>query len=327
MTLPLSRRHAIGGAAALGVTALHAPAAGQADWPNRTVRLIVGFTAGSATDITARLFAQRFGEAWGQPVVVENVAGNAGAIGFDRVAKSPPDGYTLMWAANAALTILPSLQRLPYDPLKDLMPIGIMLSMPSVVLVNNDLPVRSIAELIAHARANPGKLSYGTPGVGTPQHITGEMLCHQAGIRMEHIPYRGAALADTLNGSVPIAIQNAGAAMPFVREGRLRGIGVTSLARSPNTANMPTVAEQGFPGFEALSWFGLMAPAGTAPTIGEKVRAEAMRVLADGGMRERFAALGLDTVGSTPEAMRASIAADIPKWARVIAEAGIPTMR
>jgi tripartite-type tricarboxylate transporter receptor subunit TctC len=182
-------------------------------------------------------------------------------------------------------------------------------------------------DLIARARANPGRLSYGTPGVGTPQHIVGEMLCHQAGIRMEHIPYRGANLADVLSGVVPVGIQNAGAAMPLVREGRLRCIGVTSLTRSPNAPDLPTVAEQGFPGFEALSWFGLMAPAGTPQAITRKVHAEAMKVLADGEMRARFASLGLDVVGNSPEDMRATIAADIPKWARVIADAGIPTAR
>jgi tripartite-type tricarboxylate transporter receptor subunit TctC len=321
----LSRRHVLAGAAA--ATALHRPALAQDEWPSRPVRLVVGFTAGSSTDVTARLFAQRFGEAWGQPVVVENVAGNSGAIGIDRVAKAAPDGYTLMWGANAALTILPSLQRLPYDPLKDLAPIGITLSMPSVVLVNNDLPVRSIQELVAHARANPGKLSYGTPGVGTPQHITGDMLCHQAGIRMEHIPYRGAALADTLSGTVPVGIQNAGAAMPLVRDGRLRCIGVTSLTRSPNAPDLPTVAEQGFPGFEATSWFGLLAPNGTAPAITRKVHGAAQTVLADPEIRAKIAALNLDIVGGNAEEMRATIARDIPKWEKVIKDAGIETRR
>jgi tripartite-type tricarboxylate transporter receptor subunit TctC len=325
MTLACARRRLLAG----GIAALAAPGAlrAQGEWPVRPVRLVVGFTAGSATDVTARIFAQRFADAWGQPVVVENVAGNAGAIGVDRVAKAPPDGYTLMWGANAALTILPSLQRLPFDPLQDLISIGITLSMPSVILVNNDLPIRSIAELVAHARANPGKLSYGTPGVGTPQHITGEMLCHQAGIRMEHIPYRGAALADTISGAVPVGIQNAGAAMPIVRDGRLRCIGVTSLTRSPNLQDFPTVAEQGFPDFEALSWFGLMAPKGTAPAIAQKVHAEAQRILADPEARARFASLGLDIVGSSGEEMRATIARDIPKWADVIRQAGIETQR
>lgn len=324
MTITWARRSLLAGGAALAATR---GAGAQAEWPARPVRLIVGFTAGSSTDVTARIFAQRFSEAWGQPVVVENVAGNAGAIGIDRVAKSVPDGYTLMWGANAALTILPSLQRLPFDPLKDLISIGITLSMPSVILVNNDMPIRSIPELVAHAKANPGKLSYGTPGVGTPQHITGEMLCHQAGIRMEHIPYRGAALADTLSGVVPVGIQNAGAAMPLVRDGRLRCIGVTSLTRSPNAAELPTVAEQGFPGFEATSWFGLLAPNGTAPAITQKVHAEALRILADPDARARFANLGLDIVGGTGEEMRATIARDIPKWAQVIKDAGIETQR
>src|SRR5476649_1649657 len=153
------------------------PLAAQTKWPEKPVRLVVGFTAGSATDVTGRMFAQKFSEAWGQPVVVENVSGNSGAIGTDKVAKAPPDGYTLMWSGNAAITILPSLQALPFDPLKDFAPISIALSMPSVIAVNNDLPVKTLADLIAYAKANPGKLSYGTPGVGTPQHVAGELFC------------------------------------------------------------------------------------------------------------------------------------------------------
>lgn len=179
-------------------------AAAQTHWPDKPVRLIVGFTAGSATDVTARLFAQKFTEAWSQPVVVENIAGNSGAIGTDRVAKAAPDGYTLMWSGNAAITILPSLQTLPFDPLRDFAPISIALSMPSIFAVNNDVPVKSIPDLIALAKAQPGKLSYGTPGVGTPQHVAGELFAHLAGIKMEHVPYRGAMLADTLSGVVPV---------------------------------------------------------------------------------------------------------------------------
>lgn len=325
MRFALSRRGLL--AAALVPAAGAARAQAPAPWPSRPVRLVVGFTAGSSTDVTARLFAQRFTEYWGQPVVVENIAGNSGAIGVDRVAKSPPDGYTLMWGANAALTILPSLQALPFDPLKDLVSIGLTLAMPSLILVNKDVPIRTVQELVAHAKANPGRLSYGTPGAGTPQHITGEMLCHQAGIRMEHIPYRGANLADVISGVVPIGIQNAGAAMPIVRDGGLRCIGVTALERSANAPDLPTVAEQGFPGFEALSWFGLMAPAGTPPAITARVHADAQRVLADPEMRAKFGSLGLDPVGGPPERMRETIARDIPKWAKVIAEAGLQQAR
>lgn len=330
MNLPLSRRRlTVSCAAMAGVAAAVSTrrVAAQNAWPTRAVRIVVGFTAGSATDVTARLFAQKFSEAWGQPVVVENIPGNSGAIGADRVAKAAPDGYTLMWAGNAAITILPSLQDLPFDPLKDLESICMTLSMASLLFVNNNLPVRSVAEFVAHAKANPGKLSYGTPGTGTPQHIAGEMLCRRAGIRMEHIPYRGANMADVLSGVVPVGIQNAGAAMPLVREGRLRCIGVTSLTRSASAPDLPTVAEQGFPDFEAVSWFGLMAPAGTPQPILAKVYAEAVKVTADEEMRKKFATLNLDVVGSTPEEMRATIARDIPKWARVIEEAGLRQRR
>ncbi|MFN7594208.1 MAG: Bug family tripartite tricarboxylate transporter substrate binding protein, partial [bacterium] len=177
MTASLLRRRVfLGGIGLVGVSA-SAGALAQTNWPDRPVRLIVGFTAGSATDVTGRIFAQRFSEAWGQPVVVENVAGNSGAIGVDRVAKSAPDGYTLMWAASAALTLLPNLQRLPFDPVKDLAPIHLAFAMPSLFVSNRDFPPRTIQELVAYARANPGKVSYGTPGVGTPQHAAGEMFC------------------------------------------------------------------------------------------------------------------------------------------------------
>ncbi len=297
--------------------------AAQTNWPEKPVKLVVGFTAGSATDVTARLFAQKFTEAWGQPVVVENIAGNSGAIGVDRVAKAAPDGYTLMWSGNAAITILPSMQALPFDPLKDLTPISTSLVMPSVFVVNNDLPVKSIADLIAYAKANPGKLSYGTPGVGTPQHIAGELFAHLAGIKMEHIPYRGANLTDVMSGVVPVGIQNAGAAMPLVRDGRVRGIAVTSLKRTASAPDLPTLAEQGFPGFEATSWFALMGPAGLPKPIVDKVRAESLKALADPELKKKIAAMGLDLVGSTPEETRAAIAADIPKWAKVIKDAGI----
>jgi len=298
-------------------------ATAQTNWPEKPVRLVVGFTAGSATDVTGRMFAQKFSEAWGQPVIVENIAGNSGAIGTDKVAKAAPDGYTLMWSGNAAITILPSLQPLPFDPLKDLAPISTTLSMPSIFFVNNDLPVKSIADLIAYAKANPGKLSYGTPGVGTPQHVAGELFCHLAGIKMEHIPYRGANLADVMGGVVPVGIQNAGASLPLVRDGRVRGIGITSLKRSPNAPDLPTLVEAGFPGFEATSWFALMGPAGTPRPIIDKVRAEALKVLADPEMQKKFANLGLDVIGSTPEETRAAIASDIPKWAQVIKDANI----
>ncbi len=302
-------------------------AAAQTNWPDKPVKLIVGFTAGSATDVSGRLMAQKLQEAWGQPVVVENIAGNSGAIGVDRVAKAAPDGYTLMWSGNAAITLLPSLQKLPFDPLKDFDHITIALGTASVILVNNDLPVKSLADLVAYAKANPGKLSYGSPGVGTPQHVAGEMLCTLAGIKMEHIPYRGANLTDVMSGVVPVGVQNAGASLPFVNDGRVRGLAITSLKRSSAAPNLPTVAEQGFPGFEALSWFGLMAPRGTPQPILDKVREAAMKALSDPDLKPKFAALGLEPIGSTPAEMSAIMAADIPKWEKVIRDAKIPTSK
>ena len=307
---------------ALLVSVGHSTAA-QTNWPDKPVRLVVGFTAGSATDVSARLFAQKFGEAWGQSVLVDNVPGNSGAIGTDKVAKAPPDGYTLMWSGNAAITILPSLQPLPFDPLKDFEHITTALSTASILLVNNELPVKSLADLVAYAKANPGKLSYGSPGAGTPQHVAGELLCRLAGIRMEHIPYRGANLSDVMAGIVPVGIQNAGAAMPFVRDARVRGLAITSLKRASTAPDLPTVAEQGYPGFEATSWFALLAPKGTPQPIVDKVRAASLKVLADPEMQAKFAGLGLEPVGSTGAETRSAIAADIPKWAKVIQDANI----
>jgi tripartite-type tricarboxylate transporter receptor subunit TctC len=293
------------------------------NWPEKPVKMVVGFTAGSATDVSGRLFAQKFSEAWGQSVIVDNVAGNSGAIGVDKVAKAAPDGYTLMWSGNAAITILPSLQKLPFDPIKDFEFVSIALGTASIVLVNNDLPVKSLAELVAYAKANPGKLSYGSPGIGTPQHVTGELLCRIAGIKMEHIPYRGANLTDVMSGIVPVGIQNSGAAMPFVRDGRVRGLALTSLRRSSAAPDLPTVAEQGYPGFEALSWFGVLAPRGTPRPILAKVEVATLKVLQDPTMKEKFAPLGLEPIGSTAEEMQATMARDIAKWAKVIDEANI----
>jgi tripartite-type tricarboxylate transporter receptor subunit TctC len=310
-------------ATALAASLIAPRAFAQTKWPEKPVKLVVGFTPGSATDVSGRLFAHKFTELWGQSVVVDNIAGNSGAIGVDRVAKAAPDGYTLMWTGNAAITILPSLQTLPFDPVKDFAHITTTLVTGSVIMVNNDFPAKTLAELIAHARANPGKLSYGSPGVGTPQHIAGELLSKLAGIRMEHVPYRGAQMNDVLSGVVPIAIQNAGASIPLVRDGRLRGLAVTSLKRSGAAPDLPTVAEQGFPGFEAASWFGILAPAGTPQAIQDKVREAALVALKDEEILKKLGALGLDPVGSTGAETRASIVNDIPKWKKVIEDAGI----
>jgi tripartite-type tricarboxylate transporter receptor subunit TctC len=306
--------------AALIVTA----AAAQSPYPDKPVRFIVGFTAGSATDITARLFAQKFQEAWNVPVTVENVPGAGGSVGGDRVAKAAPDGTTFYWGANGALTINPTLlASQSYDVERDLAPVARLLVMPSILAVNVDVPARTVVELIALAKARPGKLTYASPGTGTPQHIAGEVLKRAAGIDIVHVPYRGANFTDVIAGRVTMTFQNAGSILPTVREGKLRPLAVTSLKRSPNMPEYPTMIEAGLADFEVTSWFGLLAPAGTPAAIIDKLHHEAVRIVSQPDMREKFALIGLDVVSDAPDAFAAIIRSDTLKWAKVIKDAGI----
>src|SRR5436190_11244072 len=293
-------------------------------YPDRAIRILVGFTPGSATDISARMFAQKLGEAWNVPVTVENLPGAGGSVGGERVGKSSPDGYTLYWGANGALTINPSLQVNPtFEPLRDLAPIARLLVMPSILAVNNDVPAKSVAELIALAKAQPGKLSYASPGAGTPQHIAGEVLKSQLGLDIVHVPYRGANFIDVIGGRVTMTFQNAGSILPTVRDGKLRGLAVTSLKRSPNMPEFPTMVESGVPGFEVTSWFGLLAPVGTPAPIIAKLHRQAAEIVQHPFMRENFGKIGLDVVADPPDAFAAIIRTDTAKWAKVIKEAGI----
>lgn len=310
-----------GAALALAPIAAHAQAEA---FPSKPVRLIVGFTPGSATDVTARLLAQKLNEAWGVSVTVENVPGAGGTVGSARAAKSPPDGYTLQYGANGAMTIAPGLYtKLGYDPARDFAPISQLLAMGSIVAVHNSLPVKSMKELVALGRKHPGQLTYASPGAGTPQHIGFELLKLLARVDITHVPYKGAILTDVMGGRVTMTMQNAAAILPTVREGRLRGVAQTSLQRSANIPEFPTVAESGYPGFEAVSWFGLFAPAGTPPAIVGKLHQDVIKVLAQPDLRSRFAQLGLDTVGGAPAELAAIVKNDIAKWSRVIKEAGI----
>ncbi len=311
--------------ASLVLALVHAAVRAQTDsYPNKPVRIIVGFTPGSATDVTARIFAQKFSEAWGVAVTVDNVPGAGGTVGAARAAKAPPDGYTLQYGANGAMTIAPGLySKLAYDPMRDFAPISLLLAMPSIMAVNNEVPVKSFQELIALARAQPGKLSYASPGAGTPQHIGIELLKILAGVDIIHVPYKGAIFTDVIGGRVAMTLQNAAAILPTVRDGRLRGLAVSSLKRSPNIPEFPTIAESGFPGFEAVSWFGLLAPAGTPAAIVNKLHQETVKVLGQPDMRARFSQMGLDTVGNTPNELAAIVRSDVAKWTKVIKDAGI----
>ena len=293
-------------------------------YPWRPVRIIVGFTAGSATDITARLFAQKLNDAWNVPVTVENIPGAGGSVGAERVAKSAPDGSTFYWGANGAMTINPSLQPSPtFDPVRDLAPIARVLVMPSILAVNNEVPAKTVAELFALAKVQPGKLSFASPGVGTPQHIAGELLKNLAGVDIVHVPYRGAILTDVIGGRVTMTLQNMGVILPIIRDGKLRALAVTSLRRSPIISELPTLAESGFPGFEVISWFGLLAPTATPAVIIDKVHAELERIVANADTRERIAQLGLEASVNSPEEFAVVIKTDTAKWAKVIRAANI----
>jgi len=308
--------------AALAVLA--ASHAAAQNYPDRNIRLVVGFTPGSATDISARIFAQKLSDAWNVPVTVENTPGAGGSVGGERVAHSPPDGYTLYWGANGALTINPSLQVNPtFEPLRDLAPVARLLVACSILAVNNDVPAKSVAELIALAKAEPGTLSFASPGAGTPQHIAGEVFKRQAGIDIVHVPYRGANFTDVIGGRITMTFQNAGAILGTVRDGKLRGLAVTSLKRSPNMPEFPTMAESGLPGFEATSWFGLLAPAGTPQPIIAKLHKQAVEIVQQPDVVEKLGKIGLDVTADPPDVFASIIRTDTAKWAKVIKDAGI----
>ncbi|MEK6244346.1 MAG: tripartite tricarboxylate transporter substrate binding protein [Pseudomonadota bacterium] len=303
-----------------------AGAAAQSSYPEKSIRILVGFTPGVAPDITARLLADRFTEAWGKPVVVENITGAGGNIATDRAAKAAPDGYTLLMGGNSSIIFNPSLyQKLPFDPVKDFAPITQIFIAANVLAVPSDSPLKSLAELVALARAQPGKLTYGHAGVGTSQHLAGELFKAMARLDLQPVAYRGstAIMPDLVTGRLSLCFCNVVNVMPLAREGKLRVFAVTSLKRSGVAPDLPTMAESGFPGFEAVPWFGLMAPAGTPPAIIDKLHRETVRVLAVPELRKRLEELGLDVIGNSPAEFAALIKAEIPQWAKVIKEAGI----
>jgi tripartite-type tricarboxylate transporter receptor subunit TctC len=295
-------------------------------YPDKPIRILVGFAAGGPADITARLIGDRLSESWGKPVIVENLTGAAGNLATDRVAKSAPDGYTLLAAASATIVTNPSLyQKLPFDPVKDLAPITQAVYTPNILAVHPDLPARSVQELVAYARQNPGKLNFGSAGPGTSQHLAGELFKTMAGIDIQHVPYRGiaAVMPDLIGGRLTMAFGNISAVLPLVRDGKLRALAVTSARRYSAVPELPTMIEAGFPGFDSTAWFGLMAPAGTPPDIIDKLHRESVRILALPDVRKRFDELGIEVIGNTPAEFAAVIAAETPQWAKVIRDAGI----
>ena len=313
--------------AGLAFSALPNGAMAQPGYPERPVRILVGFPAGGPPDIAARHIADKLSAAWGKPVVVENLTGAGGNLAVERAAKSAPDGYTLVMASSA-ITINPSLDdKTAYDPVKDLAPISIAVFTPSILVVNNDVPARSVRELTDLARAKPGQLTYGHAGAGTPAHLSGELLKSLAKIDIQPVPYRGipALIPDLLAGRLTMSLPNMSVVLPLVREGKLRALAAISRKRSAAAPDLPTMAEARLPGFDVPIWFGLMAPAGTPQPIIDKLHDEVVRALTADEVRKRFGATGLEVVANTPAEFSAVIRAELAQWSKLIKEAGVKT--
>jgi tripartite-type tricarboxylate transporter receptor subunit TctC len=302
-----------------------APGAAAQSYPSRAVKLVVPFPPGGPLDATGRLVAQKLTDAWGQPVVVENKPGAGGNIGADLVAKSAPDGYTILLGALSTHAINPTLYpNMPYDAVKDFAPITLLATTPNVLVVNPSLPVSSVKELIAYAKANPGKLAFGSGSNGSAGHLAGELFKVETGTDVIHVPYKGAAPAmqGLLAGDVQFMFDNLASATPQVKAGKLKALAVTTARRSPLAPDLPTMTEAGLPGFDITTWYGLMAPAGTPSAIVAKWNAEVTRILNAPDVKERLAAQGAEAAPMTPDQFAAFIKAEIPKYARVIKASG-----
>ena len=300
-------------------------ALGQSIYPEKAIRILVGFPPGGPPDIAARLLADRFSDTWGKPVVVENATGAGGNVAVERAAKSVPDGYTLVMASSA-ITINPSLYRnLPYDPVRDLPPISLVVFTPSVLVVHNEVPAKDVHELVALARTHPGKLTYGHAGVGTPSHLSAELFKSVAGADIAPVPYRGipSLLPDLLAGRVTMTFPNMSVVLSLVRERKLRALMVMAPARAQALPEVSTVAEAGFSGFDTTVWFGLMAPAGTPQPIIAKLYDQTARALSQNNVRQQLQDLGMEVAARTPVEFAAIIKSEIAQWAKLVEQAGI----
>jgi tripartite-type tricarboxylate transporter receptor subunit TctC len=296
----------------------------QGSYPEQTVRILVGFSPGVAPDITARLLAEKLAAAWGKPVVVENVTGAGGNIATERVAKAAANGYTLGMIGNGSLIFSPAMyDKLAFDPLKDFAPITQVFVAANVLVVPSEVPAKSIPELVTHLRNHPG--TYAHAGVGTSQHLAAEVFKSATGVDLRPVAYRGttAMLPDLLAGRVTLAFANVSNVIPPVREGKLRAFAVTSVKRSGAAPDLPTMIEAGFADFEAVPWFGLMAPAGTPAPIIERLNRDTVKVMAQADVRKRLTDLGLDVITGTPAEFAAAIERELPRWERVIKQLGI----
>jgi tripartite-type tricarboxylate transporter receptor subunit TctC len=312
-------------ALALALQCLAAPALAQ-DYPTRPIRLVVPYAPGGGADAVARIVAKRVSESLGQPIVVENRGGAGSILGTDMVAKAPPDGYTLLLGQSGPISINPAVYKsLPYDPVKDFVPIAMTTAYPYILVIHPDTPAKSLQEFVALAKSKPGAMNYGTTGVGAANHLVAELFNSKAGLKMAHIPYRGTALAvgDLVAGQLSMVFGDPISVLGHIKSGKLRALAVTSLERSPVAPDVPTVAESGYAGFEALAWHGILAPSGTPPAIIRKLNEEIARALADPETNKLLTNQAMQTVGNTPEAFAAFIQKDIAIWKAVAASANV----
>jgi tripartite-type tricarboxylate transporter receptor subunit TctC len=303
---------------------LAASASGAQDYPSRPIKIIVPFAVGGGADIIARLVGQKLGDSLGQPVVVENKAGAGGNIGAELVAKAPPDGHTLLMASSA-LVINPSLYaKVPYDAVKDFKPITQPALLPNILVVHPSVPARTVPELVAHAKARAGQLSYASAGAGTGTHLAGELFKLQTGVDMVHVPYKGggAVINDLLSGQVGLTFATLPSVIQFVNDGRLRALAMTTHTRWPGLPDVPTLQQAGVRDFEISTWIGLLAPARTPDEIVNKLNREVVRIVQLPEIRERFAALGMVPVGDTPAQFAEHIRRELPKYEKLVKASG-----
>jgi tripartite-type tricarboxylate transporter receptor subunit TctC len=320
-----SRRTALQALAAITLLPLGVSASAQA-WPERPVRIVVPFSAGGTTDVVARALAKDLGDLWGQSVVVENRAGAGGNIGADVVAKSPPDGYTLLMTSGSIFTVNPHMyQNLPFDPVKDFIPVTNVASGPQLLVVHPSVPANTLKEFIALARKPDSKLNFGSAGVGSQVHMAAESFVDAAKIQATHIPYKGEgpAYTDLAGGSIQFMVGNIAAAAPFVTNGRVRALGVTSKTRSQLLPDVPTIAESGLPGFENTGWFGFMLPAGTPKPIVDRIHRDTLKALDNTEMKARLYVNGMVPVGNSPAEFADDMVQESKMWARVVKNRGL----
>ena len=306
--------------------ALALPVQAQGQYPSKPIRLIVQFTPGTSTDIIGRLVGQKLGDAWGQPVIVDNRPGAGAIIGTEAAAKSPADGYTLVMAVSSAFGINPGLvPNLPYDVMRDFALISNVVLTPQTLIVPENSPAKSVKELVALAKAKPGALNYGSLGSGSTSHLTMELFRSTAAIQITHVPYKGSppAYSDLFSGNIQMMFDAVPAVLPHAKSGKLRALAVGSATRSPFLPDVPTVAESGYPGFEAVGWIGLAAPAKTPDAILDKINAEVAKILGTADMKERFAGLGVTPIGDSRAQFTAFVRGEIAKWGKLIKDANI----